>query len=122
MLGRARQTRVRTFVALLLLGFGSARGQPLTLFAGGAIYDIDPTTIEIHTRTGAGEPRLVLPALLSSGEVWTRTRDHDGWRWSGEHGSTIAVRADGPDLSLTISKTGESTLSAALPVAAADDT
>jgi hypothetical protein len=59
--------------------------------------------------------------LLEPGARWARRRHRDGWRWSDGAGGEIAIRADGPDLSLAITRAGESTLSARLPSPSGDD-
>ncbi|MES1157058.1 MAG: glycoside hydrolase [Alphaproteobacteria bacterium] len=113
---------LRFGVLIVALALSVSSEQRVYVSAPGATYEINSQTLEIQARVGNGAPIPILSALIPAGESWRHARDGDGWRWSDDHGDVIAMHADGPDLSIRISKAGESSFSAQLPTAAPTDT
>jgi hypothetical protein len=90
--------------------------------AGDVRYEIDADTLEIRARRGDRDALLVLAPLNADGGDWALSAEGAGWRWSDGRGGSVLLRADGPDLSVTIARTTEGVFTAPLPPAAPGDT
>ncbi|MES1200449.1 MAG: glycoside hydrolase [Pseudomonadota bacterium] len=105
-----------TAIAAWACSAALAGAETLRIEAGGVAYEANADTLELHARY-AGRDVLVMPALLDAAENWRR----EGRTWRNAAGDTVSLSADGPDLSLTITKTAARETSWALPPMQAAD-